>query len=150
MTDFLANCPDWHIWSWSCVRLLLFSTLDEWSGSSIDELHWFNSWGWGAEEEAAGFSKTFPEKPCVSQMLGGPSLRLGIPIERLCIPSAKGWGVSDTGRLVTWCSPLRTDSASWKSVESFIQLISFFKSCILPVGSKIVSWSSTNFFSSQL
>ena len=27
--------------------------------------------------------KTFPDIPCVSQMLGGPSLRLGIPKERL-------------------------------------------------------------------
>ena len=38
----------------------------------------------------------------VSQMLGGPSLRLGIPIERLSIPPGIGWGVNDTGRLVTW------------------------------------------------
>ena len=34
--------------------------------------------------------KTFPEKPCVSQMLGGLSLRLGIPTERLGIPSGIG------------------------------------------------------------
>ena len=34
--------------------------------------------------------KTFPDIPCVSQMLGGPSLRLGIPIERLSIPSGTG------------------------------------------------------------
>ena len=34
--------------------------------------------------------KTFPDIPCVSQMLGGPSLRLGIPIERLCIPPGIG------------------------------------------------------------
>ena len=33
--------------------------------------------------------KTFPEKH-VSQMLGGPSLRLGIPKERLSIPSGIG------------------------------------------------------------
>ena len=34
--------------------------------------------------------KTFPDVPCVSQMLGGPLLRLGIPIERLSIPSGIG------------------------------------------------------------
>ena len=35
-----------------------------------------------AAEDAAGFAKTFPDIPCMSQMLGGPSLRLGIPKER--------------------------------------------------------------------
>ena len=33
---------------------------------------------------------TFPEKPCVSQMLGGPSLRLGVTKECLNIPSGIG------------------------------------------------------------
>ena len=32
----------------------------------------------------------FPDIVCVSQMLGGPSLRLGIPIERLSIPPGFG------------------------------------------------------------
>ena len=31
--------------------------------------------------------KKFPDIPCVSEISGGPSLRLGIPIERLSIPS---------------------------------------------------------------
>ena len=30
--------------------------------------------------------KTFPDKPCVSQILGGPSMQLGIPTKRLSIP----------------------------------------------------------------
>ena len=34
--------------------------------------------------------KTFPDIPCVSQMLGGPSLGLGTPKERLSIPPALG------------------------------------------------------------
>ena len=34
--------------------------------------------------------KTFPEIPCVSQMLGGPSLRLAIMKECLNIPSGIG------------------------------------------------------------
>ena len=78
-------------------------------------------------------------------MLGGPFLRLGIPIERLSIPPGTGWGGKNAGWLVTWDCPLRTDSASLKSLESFIQLISFCNSCILPVSSRIVSRSSTNF-----
>ena len=34
--------------------------------------------------------KTFPDIPCVSQMLGGPSLRLGDTKECLNIPSGIG------------------------------------------------------------
>ena len=34
--------------------------------------------------------KTFPDIPCVSQMLGGPSLRLGVTKECLNIPSGIG------------------------------------------------------------
>ena len=82
--------------------------------------------------------KTFPDIPCVSQMLGGPSLRRGDTKECLNIPSGIGCGGKDTGRLVTWEFPLRTDSASWKSLESFIQFTSFCSSCTLPDNSKIV------------
>ena len=89
--------------------------------------------------------KRFPNFPCVSQMLGGPFLRLGIPRERLSIPPGSGWGGKDTGWLATWEFPLRTDSASLKSLESFIQWTSFYNSWILPVSSRIVSRSSTNF-----
>ena len=88
--------------------------------------------------------KNVSRKPCVSQISGGPSLRLGIPIERLIIPSGIGWGGKDTGWLVTWEFPLRIDSASWNSFQSLIQFISFCNSCIRPESSKIVSWSSTN------
>ena len=78
-------------------------------------------------------------------MLGGPSLRHGVTKECLNIPSGIGWGGNDTGRLVTWEFTLRIDSASWKSLELFMQLISFCNSCILPLSSRIVSRSSTNF-----
>ena len=88
--------------------------------------------------------KNFPDMPCVSQMLGGPFLRLGIREERLSISPRIGWSGKDTGWLVTWECPLQIDSASWKSLESFIQLFSFCNSCILPVSSRIVSWSSNN------
>ena len=42
----------------------------------------------GAVEDATGSAQTFHDIPCVSQMLGGPSLRLGIPEERL---STRNW-----------------------------------------------------------
>ena len=77
-------------------------------------------------------------------MLGGPVLRLGIPIERLSIPPGTGWSEKDTSWLATCECPLRTDSASWKSLESFIQLISFCNYCILPINSRIISRSSIN------
>ena len=47
--------------------------------------------------------------------------------------------------LVAWDCPLRTDSVSLKSLESFIQLTSFCSSRILAVSSRIVSRYSINF-----
>ena len=40
--------------------------------------------------DASGFVKTFPDVPCVSQMLGGPSPLLGVRKECLNIPSGIG------------------------------------------------------------
>ena len=60
--------------------------------------------------------------------------------EGLNNPSGIGCAGKDTGRLVTWEFPLRTDSASWKSLESFIQFTSFCSSCTLLDNSKIVFW----------
>ena len=51
-------------------------------------------------------------------------------------------GGSNAGWLATWECPLRTDSASVKSLESFVQLTSFCNSWILVVNSRIVSWFS--------
>ena len=45
ITEFLAHCSDWHLRSWFCSGLWLFTTVDEWSGSSVLELHGFNSCG---------------------------------------------------------------------------------------------------------
>ena len=78
-------------------------------------------------------------------MLGNPSLRLGDTKDSRNIPPSIGWGVNDTGRRVTWEFPLRTASASWKSLESFIQFTSFRSSCTLSDNSKIVFWSSMSF-----
>ena len=38
------------------------------------------------------WQKTFPDIPCVSQVLGGPSLRHGVTKECLNIPSGIGCG----------------------------------------------------------
>ena len=78
-------------------------------------------------------------------MLGGPSLRRGDTKECLNIPSGIGWGGNDTGRLVTWEFPLRTDSASWNSFWIVLQCTPFCGSCNLPANSIIVFWSSMSF-----
>ena len=54
-------------------------------------MHGLNPPEFGDEEDAVGFTKTFPDFPCVSQILGGSSLRLGIPgrtniFLRSCVP----------------------------------------------------------------
>ena len=77
MTEFLADGPDWHLWSWT-----------------------------GVWRSLSGSAKTFPDIPCVSHMLGGPTLRLGTPKERLSVPSGIRWGGKDTGWLATWECPL--------------------------------------------
>ena len=81
----------------------------------------------------------------VSKVHGGPSLRHGDTKEGLNNPSGIERSGKETGRLVTLEFPLRTDSASWKSLESFIQFTSFCNSCTLPDNSKIVFWSSMSF-----
>ena len=39
MTESLAEGPDWYLRSWFLSGLSFFSTVDVWSGSSIDEFH---------------------------------------------------------------------------------------------------------------
>ena len=90
-------------------------------------------------------AKTFLDKPCVSQMHGGSSLRRGDANEGFNIPSGIGCFGKDIGWLVTWEFPLRTDSASWKSSESFIQFTSFCSSWSQPDNSTKVFWSSKRF-----
>ena len=97
----------WRSWLAS-LSLILILLRRRWVNcSDIWELHGFNSCGWGAEEGATGYAKTFSKKPCVSQMLGGLSSRLGIPLERLSIQPRSGWGGKNTGLLGTWDCPLR-------------------------------------------
>ena len=46
---------------------------------------------------AGGFTHTFPDIPCVSQMCGGLSLRLSIPTERFC----NSWILLVSSRIVS-------------------------------------------------
>ena len=65
--------------------------------SDVTEVHGLNPPGQGAEDDATGFTKPFPNKPCVSQMSGGLSLRLSIPTERLSIPPGSRKDGKNTG-----------------------------------------------------
>ena len=113
MTESLADGPDWHLRSRFCSGLSLFSAVDIWEAApqllcTMDSI---------LEDKElmkmhVDLQKRFPEKPCVSQMHGGPSLRRGDTNEGLNIPSGIGCVGNDTGRQVTWEFPLRTDSAS--------------------------------------
>ena len=55
MTEFLADCPDWHLWSWTGVWLSLITCGDVCSDTL--GLHGFNSFGQSAEKSAVGFAK---------------------------------------------------------------------------------------------
>ena len=82
------------------------------------ETQGLDSCGQGAEEDAVGFTKTFPDIPCVSQMSGGLSLRLSIHPGRLSIPLQDLNEVEKrrlTGNVELSNCPLRTDSESLKS-----------------------------------
>ena len=112
MTESLADGPDWHLRSHFALPFH-FSPL--WMNGAAPRLT--NSMNSILEDKElmkihADLQKTFPDKLRVSQMLGGPSLRHGDTKESLSNPSGVGCGVKDTGRLVTWEFPLRTNSAS--------------------------------------
>ena len=92
------------------------------------------SWVWNMKTSWIQFlqmswrgRRTFPNMPCVSQ---------------LQVSDEVGKTLVD---FFSWEFPLRIDSVSWKSLESFIQLVSLCNSCVLAASSKRVSWSSTNF-----
>ena len=82
---------------------------------------------------------------CIPNFFGGRSLRRGDTNKGFNNPSKAGCLGNNIGWLVTWEFPVRTDSASWKSLESFIQFTSFCNSCNLPDNSTIVFWSSMSF-----
>ena len=70
----------------SCVWILTFTRHMRWYVFRYVRNQGLNHPGSGDEEDAGGFTKTFPEKTCVSQKSGGLSLRLSIPRGRLSIP----------------------------------------------------------------
>ena len=82
--------------------------------------------------------KTFPDIPCVSQMLGGRSLRRGDTKKCLNIPSGTGRGGNDTGLLVTWEFSLRIQHTEnpWSHsrnnfILQFLYLACKFQDCVL-------------------
>ena len=77
--------------------------------------------GKGDEEYARGFAKTFPDIPCAnSKYLATDYCGLAILLDhdKMEITLVDG----------TWNGPLRTDSASFKFLESFIQFTTFCNS----------------------
>ena len=83
--------------------------------SDVHSLHAVMRPGQCDEEDAGGFTKTFPDIPCVFQMSGGLSWRFSN------LPGSRKSG-HNASWLGTWDNPLRTDWASLKSFESFIEL----------------------------
>ena len=78
MTDFLADGPGWHLGTKVvCGVWRSLITCGDVCSDTL-ELCGFDSCGESAEKDAVGFTKTFPDVPCVSQILGDPFLRLGI------------------------------------------------------------------------
>ena len=74
---FLADGPDWHLGSKAGVWLALITCGDV--RSDALETQRFDSCVQGAEEDAFGFAKTFPDIPCVPNAWRPFFLRLGIP-----------------------------------------------------------------------
>ena len=135
MTDFFADDPDWHL-----LILILINEAVPRSINSIDTIP--------ADEVVKmthlDLQNRFPIfracPCCLAALLCCSTLRKNVSA---FFQESDEVGI-DTRWLVTWECPLRIRSASWKSFESFMRLISFCNSCILPVSSRIVSWFSTN------
>ena len=77
--EFLADGPDWHLVSGvvSGFRRSLVTCGDVCSVTS--EIQGLNPPGQGDEEDDGGFTKTFPDIPCVVQVSGDLSLRISNP-----------------------------------------------------------------------
>ena len=80
---WIVDCIEILFSKVSCVFVCVFVSPQQ-SGFSLRDMIV------AREVDASGFAKTFPNIPSVSQTLGGPSLRLGIPTERLSIPPGIG------------------------------------------------------------
>ena len=130
MTESLADGPDWRLWSWTAVWLSLTHEviLINQDLTLADKV---------LKKTPLDLSKTFPNM-CPKH------LAALLRFQRTAY-SGIGRGGNDTGRLARWEFPLWIDSASWNSFEYAIHFIC--NSCVRPESSKIVFWSSTNFWS---
>ena len=87
--------------------------MDEWSGSSVLELHGFNSCDKVLKMTHVVLQKRFPIYHVCPKMHGGPSLSgAATRMKASTILQVSDVLGKNTGRLVTCEFPLRTDSAS--------------------------------------
>ena len=126
MTEFLADCPDWHLGSWSfCHSLFYCGWMKRLFGTGTPWIQFLRI--------RCCRRRNWICKNVSRYTMRVPNAWQPIFAARLSIPPGIGRGGKDTSWLVTWECPLRTDSASFKTLESFIQLTSFCGSSILAV-----------------
>ena len=132
----------------SCVWVLTFTRYMRWSvfryfRNPRIESSWIRWWRrrWWISK------KSFPTYHAYPKCLAACCCGSAFPENGLAFHQDHDQVGSNAGWLGTWDSPLRTDSASLKSLESLIQLTSFCSSWILAVSSLIVSDFRLIFFS---
>ena len=105
--DWISSWPSW------LVSLILHWCLTFTHHMRI-RLLWIMSW----RRRCWLCKKTFPNIPCVSQMRGGPFLRLDILKDRLSIPPESGWDGKDTKWVAT-----RMYTAYWLSIFKISRIV---------------------------
>ena len=130
MTEYLADGPDWHLRSESRSGLPTFLCnrhanwfFDSFLPSGIQFLRIRE-----LTKRLVDVQKTFPDVPDVSLIFGGSSSCRCDMKAGFNIPTNGGCLGNNPGGLVTCGFPLQVDSASIKSLESFIQFTSFCSS----------------------
>ena len=143
MTEFLADGPYWHLWSWTGVWFSLFTACDEWICSDFWELHGFNSCDLRCWGRRCWICKNVSRKTLRVPYAWRP-IFAARHSQRTASHSTKTWMRWERNWLT---GNVGMSTAYWFSIslESFIQLMSFCNSWILPVSSRIVSRSSINF-----
>ena len=131
MTEFLADGPDWHLWSWTGVWFSSFSAGDEWIGSDIwEELHGFKV----LKETRLDLQKRFPIYHAVPKCLAAHICGSAFPENG----SAFLQELDEVGKIhFDWqrgnVHCVLIQHLEILSNHSYDSLISFCNSCILPV-----------------